>query len=120
MIKCVIVFLFSVGLLNAQDNVGQAGIDVKVGNAFEIGKSETNKYGHIDFPKANFIIKRGGMENYRPIQGEKVVVTSGSERKDGSTKVKIKRTDGGKFFGSHSMVAASFDDALKTAELQIL
>ena len=114
MIKYVIAFLFSVGLLNARDNIGQVDIYLKVGDVFEMGKPKTNTYGHMDFPKVNFIIKHGVIANYQRIAGEKVVVTSAKEREDGSIKVKIERTNGSTFFGSHSIVAANFDDELKT------
>ncbi len=120
MIKYAIALLFSVSLLNAQNNVDQMTTEVKVGDVFEIGKPESNMYKHIDFPRANFIIKRGGIANYKRAEGEKVVVTSVKEKKDGSTKIKIRRTDGGRFFGSHTVVTADFHDALESGELQTL
>jgi hypothetical protein len=39
MIKCIIAFLFSVNLLNAQINASQMSTDVKVGDVFEIGET---------------------------------------------------------------------------------
>lgn len=120
MIKYVIVLLFSINLLHEQANASQTNIKVKVGDVFEIGKPETNKYKYIDFPKANFIIKRGGIANYKRVEGEKVVVTSVKEKKDGSTKIKIKRVDGNRFFGSHSIVAVDFFGAMESGELQTL
>lgn len=120
MIKCVIAFLFSVNLLNAQINASQMSTDVKVGDTFEIGKLETNKHKYIDFTRANFIIKRGGIANYKGAEGKKVVVASVKERKDGSLRIKIKRVDGNRFFGSHSVVAVDFFGALDSGELQTL
>lgn len=120
MIKYVIVLLFSINLLHAQANASQTNTKVKVGDVFQIGKPETNKYKYIDFPKANFIIKRGGIANYKRVEGEKVVVTSVKEKKDGSTKIKIKRVDGKRFFGSHSIVAVDFFGAMESGELQTL
>jgi hypothetical protein len=117
MIKYAIALLFSVSVLNAQNNVDQTTA-VKVGDVFEIGTPESNKYKHINFPRANFIIKRGGIANYKRVQGEEVVVTSVKEKKDGTTQIKIKRNDGGRFFGSHTVVAADFQDALASGELE--
>lgn len=117
MIKYAITLLFSVGSLLAQDN-DQTTTDVEVGDVFEIGKPETNTYKYINFPRANFIIKRGGIANYKSVQKNTVVVTSVKEKKNGSTEVKIKRKDGGRFFGSHTVVSVDFDDALRAGELQ--
>ena len=52
--------------------------------------------------------------------GEKVVVTSVKEKKDGTTQIKIKRNDGGRFFGSHTVVTADYKDAINSGELQVL
>jgi hypothetical protein len=120
MIKYAIFLVFSASMLNAQSTLNQDAIDVKVGDIFEIGKPETNTYKHINFPKANFIIKRGGFANYKRAEGQKVVVTSVKEKKDGSTQVKIKRTDGNRFFGSHTVVSVDFNEALTSGELEVL
>lgn len=117
MIKYAIALLFSVSMLNAQMSTVQTSAEVQVGDVFEIGKPESNKYKHIKFPRANFIIKRGGVANYKLAQGETVVVNSVKEKKDGTVVVKIKRKDGGRFFGSHSVVAADIDEALSSGEL---
>ena len=115
----VLVF-YMVSVLNAQDSINVVPTDVKVGDVFEIGQPETNKYKHIKFPKANFIVKRGGTANYKRVEGQKVVVTSIKEKKDGTTLVKIKRTDGNRFFGSHNVVTADFKQALESGELELL
>jgi hypothetical protein len=120
MIKYAIALLFSVSMLHAQSSVNQEVTDVKVGDIFEIGKPEANIYKHINFPRANFIIKRGGIANYKRAEGEKVVVTSVKEKRDGTTEVKIKRTDGNRFFGSHTVVSVDFKEALESGELELL
>jgi len=119
MLKYAIALLFSVSLLNAQDNV-TTQTEVNVGDVLEIGKPESNKYKHIDFPRENFIIKRGGIANYRSAHGEKVVVTAVKLKKDGTTQIKIKRNDGNRFFGSHTVVTADYKDAISSGELQVL
>ncbi|WP_405398274.1 hypothetical protein [Maribacter sp. Asnod2-G09] len=119
MLKYAITLLFSVSLLNAQSN-DTSQTEVNVGDVFEIGKPETNKYKHIDFPRENFIIKRGGIANYRRAHGEEVVVTAVKEKKDGTTEIKIKRNDGGRFFNSHTVVTADYKEAINSGELQAL
>ncbi|WP_246160810.1 hypothetical protein [Maribacter flavus] len=88
--------------------------EVKIGDVFEIGTSESNQYNHTDFPGLNFIIKRGSIANYKREEGEKVFGTSVKEKKDSSTKIKLKYTDGGRFFGSHPVVSADFQEAVKS------
>ncbi|KAA2217435.1 MULTISPECIES: hypothetical protein [Maribacter] len=117
MIKYVFALMFSVSVLNAQVSDEQTRIDVKVGDVFEIGKPETNKYKHIEFPRANFIIKRGGIANYKSVLGEKVVVSSIKEKRNGTTEVRIKKVDGHRFFGSHPSVTVDIDEALNSGEL---
>ncbi|WP_108424712.1 hypothetical protein [Flagellimonas amoyensis] len=91
--------------------------DVAVGDTFEIGRPDSPQYAHLEFPRANFIVKRGGIANYKSVEGQKVVVTSIKEKKDGTKVVKIKRADGNRFFGSHWSVAANVEKALESGEL---
>lgn len=118
MIKYAIALLLSISVLHAQ-NEDQIPTEVQVGDVFEIGKPETNRYKHIDFPRANFIIKRGGIANYSSVEGNKVVVTSVKEKKDGTKEVKIKRKDGRRFFGSHAVVSVYYRPALESGELLV-
>ncbi len=103
--------------LNAKDTNCIAPQEVQVGDIFKIGDSEAPRYEHIKFPRPNFIIKRGGVANYKGLPGNKVVVTSVEEKMDGTLIVKIKRADGGRFFGSHWEVSADLKGALETGEL---
>ena len=104
--------------LNAQDVNFVELQEVKVGETLEIGSPESSMYKHIDFPRANFIIKKGGIANYKSLEGNKVVITSLKEKKDGSYLVKLKRADGKRFFGSHVAVSANLKDALESGELR--
>lgn len=108
-------YLLFLGLFIAAINL-QAQ-DVAVGDTFEIGSPDSPQYAHLEFPRANFIIKRGGIANYKSVQGQKVVVTSVKEKKDGTKVVKIKRADGNRFFGSHWQIAANVEKALESGEL---
>ncbi|WP_455169061.1 hypothetical protein [Aegicerativicinus sediminis] len=115
----IIVLLFSLGMLGAQASTEQNTTEVKVGDTFEIGKPETNTYKHINFPRANFIIKGGGIADYNNLEGKKVVVTSVKEKADGTTEVKIKRANGMRFFRSHTVVSANIEQALNSGELKV-
>ncbi|MGB5227209.1 MAG: hypothetical protein WBN55_03035 [Eudoraea sp.] len=106
----------SIGL-NAKDDKYIAPQDVQVGDILKIGYPDAPRYKHINFPRPNFIIKRGGIANYKGLPGNKVVVTSVEEKMDGTLVVKIKKVDGGRFFGSHWEVSADLQSALETGEL---
>ncbi|MEO9893165.1 hypothetical protein [Aurantibacter sp.] len=117
MVKYVIAFLFSVSTLSAQNSTNQDS-NVQVGDVFTIGSAESNSYKHINFPRANFIIKRGGILNYKKIPGSLVEITSVKEKADGTTAVKLKRKNGTRFFGSHKVVEADIYAAVNSGELQ--
>jgi len=116
-IVLAILFVVATANVNAQKVNPQ---DVKVGDIMEIGKPDAPKFKHIDFPRANFIIKKGGIANYSTVVGNKVVITEMKEKKDGTVVVKIKKTDGKRFFNSHPVVKADLKDALESGELSVL
>lgn len=117
--QLIFALLFAVGSisLNANDANYTAPQEVQVGDIFRIGDPDAPRYEHINFPRPNFIIKRGGVANYKGLPGNKVVVTAVEEKMDGTLVVKIKRADGGRFFGSHWEVSAELKGALETGEL---
>ncbi len=116
-IVLAILFVVATTNINAQNVNPQ---EVKVGDVMEIGKPDAPKFKHIDFPRANFIIKKGGIANYNTVVGNKVVVTAIKEKKDGTVEVRIKKTDGKRFFNSHPVVKADLKNALESGELSVL
>lgn len=106
-----LMFLLSVSIY-AQSNTS----NVAIGDVFVIGEANDN-YNHINFPKANFIIKKGGIVSYKNIVGEKVEVTSVKEDKDGQLVATIKLASKKKFFNSHKYVTVVVDKAIETKEL---
>jgi len=117
--KIFFAVLFIVGTLciNAQSGGPEVLKEVKTGDILQIGLPDAPSYKHIAFPRANFIVKNGGIANYKKLAGVKVVVTDVTEKKDGTLKIKIKRTDGNRFFGKQT-VAADLKDALESGELR--
>lgn len=91
--------------------------DFNKGDVFQIGTVNYNDYKHINFPRANFIIKKGGIANYKNIKGKNVVVTSIKEKNDGKLIATIKLVESGKFFNSHKYVTVDIDKAIKNKEL---
>ncbi len=91
--------------------------DFKAGNVFLIGNVKYNKYKHINFPRANFIIKKGGMADYKNIKGKKVIITSIDENSNGERIATIKLVELRKFFNSHAYVTVDIKKAIKNKEL---
>ncbi|MEP3836769.1 MAG: hypothetical protein ABJM36_03940 [Algibacter sp.] len=118
--KYVLATVIGLGVLtmNAQD-FNSKSIAVEKGDVIEIGKPSTFKYKHIKFPRANFIIKRGGIANYKAALGDEVVVTNVDATKNGVTKVDVKRKDGKRFFNTVSTVSINFEDALAANEIKL-
>jgi hypothetical protein len=48
-----------------------------------------------------------------------VVITAVKKKKNGSVVVKIKRTDGQRFFRTHKVIKADFVNAVQAGELQV-
>lgn len=114
-IVLLVLGTISVNAQNAKQ-IGQE--EVQVGDILEIGRPDASRFQHIDFPRPNFIIKKGGIANYKRVEGDKVVVTSIKETKDGTLVVQIKLADGGRFFRTHSVVSADLKNALESGELR--
>lgn len=91
--------------------------NVKVGDTFTIGEAHNNNYKHISFPKANLIIKKGGIASYKNIKGAKVTVTSVEEKKDGRVIATIKLVSDKAFFNSHKYVTVDVAEAIREKEL---
>lgn len=114
-ILIVVFALFSLNL-EAQQKTG-LDIDVKVGTLLTINKPSAREYKHIQFPRRNIIIKRGGIANMNSVSGEEVIVSKTGENRKGVVVVTLKRKDGHKFFNSFPIVKANLNDALAAGEL---
>jgi len=104
--------------INAQDDANKSTV-LKVGDVIEIGTPSTSKYKYIKFPRANFIIKRNGVADYKSALGEEVVVTDVETIDDGNTRISVKRKDGRRFFNTVSNVSISLEKALEANEIKI-
>ncbi|TYP69913.1 dihydroorotase [Aquimarina intermedia] len=112
-----IVFALLISFLSVTMYAQETTIDVKVGDVFIIGEVDNDSYKYIDFPRANFIIKRGGIANYKKVKGEKVIITSIREQKDGSLLATLALRSNQHFFNSHKHVTAEINEAILQNEL---
>lgn len=92
--------------------------EVKQGEVLVINEAVNYGYSHLNLPRANFIIKAGGRPNYNSLKGLEVEVTEVKINKKGDVKVKLKRRDGKKFFGSFPAVTANYKQALNAGEIR--
>ena len=92
---------------------------VEVGTIVEINNPQVYGFKHINFPRPNFIIKRGGIVNYNSVKGVRVKITAVETKDDGTRQVQLERLDGRKFFRNFSTVKADFDKALESGEIVI-
>ena len=106
------LFLFTFGFTAQSQNTDE----IEVGDVLKIGASENYQYSHINFPKANFIIKSGGLANFKELEGTLVQVTA-VETKPEKTIIAFRRKDGNKFFGSFPEVKANYNKAITSNEL---
>lgn len=116
--KLIVVCIFAFVTLGV--SAQEKNIDVKKGDVFEIASPSGQEFKHINFPKKNFIIKRGGIANDKLVYGEEVIVTSVALTKDGSAEIRIKPKNGGKFYNALRSVKVDFEDAIRTGELKVL
>ncbi|GAA4278102.1 hypothetical protein [Aquimarina mytili] len=110
--KLIFITLLSFFSAQGQENIK----DIVVGDILTVGAPSAMHYKHIYFPKTNFIIKKGGIPNYKALIGNRVIVT-GVDKKDGYTKISFKKDDGRKFFNSITIVNANLEEALKEKEI---
>lgn len=118
--RYLLAFLCTVCTLGLFAQSTMSSSQVKVGDIFEIGTPATSNYQHLDIPRPNTIIKRGGLYNLKDLDGVEVVVTSIKEQKDGTTKATIKPTNHSRFFGSHKYMKVDLTAALDAGELKAL
>lgn len=91
--------------------------DIVVGSELMIGVPSANSYEHIKLSRMNFIIKKGGIPNYKTLLESKVVVSDVKEMPDGRKVVYLKRKNGKRFFNSHSYIKAELQEAITSEEL---
>ncbi|RRQ50342.1 hypothetical protein DZC72_07260 [Maribacter algicola] len=111
LLSLLTLFLVSFGAFSQTESA-----EIKVGDIFSIQKSSNLPFDHIHFPKANFIIKRGGVADYKGLDDVKVKVVELLD--DGMAK--LTSVNGKKFFNTYKYVKADMTQALEDGELQYL
>jgi len=101
-------------------NGQEKNTDIKEGDTLEIVKPSNSDFKHINFPKKNIIIKRGGIASNKLVNGKQVIVTKVTTENDGSTKISIKKADGSRFYKAIPTVTVDYESALNSGEIKVL
>lgn len=116
--KKVITLVMSLCLVVAlHANTTPLNSEIKVGTELKIGAASAATYQHLVLPRKNFIIKRGGLANYKSLKNITVVVAAVNTKKNGDVEVTLKRKNSKKFFNSHPTIKADYTKALEQKEL---
>ncbi|MEP5255085.1 MAG: hypothetical protein ABJQ39_08525 [Winogradskyella arenosi] len=111
--KKLLFTLLSLGLFIT----GFAQDTPQIGDNLMVKSPASQSYKHIDFPKANILIKRGVVTRYKSVENEAVVIDKIETKNDGSVTVTLKKKDGSKFFGFLDHVEADYSKAIDAGEL---
>ena len=112
----LLIFVSGISFANTSPETSFNNNDPKVGDVLKISEPKNLEFKHINFPRLNFIVKKGGLPNYKSIYGELVIVKKIID-KDGSVHVILERKDGKKFFGIQKQVSANYYASIEAGEI---
>ncbi|WP_298528720.1 hypothetical protein [uncultured Christiangramia sp.] len=113
-----IAFLMICGLMSYQVNATNIDTNPEIGDRLLIQSPENTTYTAVNMPKLNFVVKKGGVANYKSVQNTLVEVVKISQNKEGENIVTLQRVDGAKILGLKKSVSANYDQALQIGELK--
>lgn len=113
-----IAFLTICGLMSYQVNATNIDNNPEVGDRLLIQSPENTTYTALNMPKLNFVVKKGGVANYKSVKNTLVEVVKISKNKKGESVVTLQRVDGAKILGLKKSVSANYDQALQIGELK--
>ena len=113
-----IAFLMICGLMSYQVNAINNDNNPEIGDRLLIQSPENTTYTALNMPKLNFVVKKGGVANYKSVQNTLVEVVKISKNKKGESVVTLQRVDGAKILGLKKSVSANYDQALQLGELK--
>jgi len=113
-----IAFLMICGLMSYQVNATNIDNNPEVGDRLLIQSPQNTTYTAMNMPKLNFVVKKGGVANYKSVRNTLVEVVKISQNKKGENIVTLQRVDGAKILGLKKSVSANYDQALQIGELK--
>lgn len=116
--KTLIIALFLISITNAQNYTTNLEQNFEVGDIFIINNPSEGDFKYIDFPKANFIIKKGGIADFKTVDALEVRIKS-MKNFDNKNEVVLERVDDQQFFNRFPTVKANLDGAIAAGELLV-
>ncbi|TQI69252.1 hypothetical protein JM79_0125 [Gramella sp. Hel_I_59] len=113
-----IAFLMICGLVSYQVNATNIDTNPEIGDRLLIQSPENTTYTAVNMPKLNFVVKKGGVANYKSVQNTLVEVVKISQNKKGENIVTLQRVDGAKILNLKKSISANYDQALQLGELK--
>ncbi len=110
----------ALGLANVQAQNNCETPQLKEGDVIKIASPSHATYSHINFPKSNFIIKRGGIANHKSLINKEIEVTEVKMENGCIAQIEVKLKDGKKFFNVVREVSIDLKDALASGEIEML
>lgn len=110
----ILALCLGIGNLFAQESTDP----ISQGTVLTLNSPAGHHYKHIDFPRRNFIIKRGAIADYNSLIGMEIVVKDLIKDSDGKTKAILERKDGRPFFRFYPTVEANLEQAMAVGELK--
>ncbi|MBT8287779.1 MAG: hypothetical protein HKN00_09550 [Flavobacteriaceae bacterium] len=110
------LFFFTFSIIFFLSATAQSDLNTvqKTDDEYVLNKPSNQSYRYVQFPRPNFVIKRGGIANYRALVGVKLRIHSVDESKE---LVYLTRSDGKKFFNKYKLVSADLNKAVNSGEL---
>ncbi len=109
--------LLTLGMISAQAQISEKNSSpIEVGDTIILNKATIDDYTYVDFPRRNFILKKGGLPA-KNLNGSAVIVTDIAIDNKNRTKVKVKPADGSKFFNALTSVTIQLQEAVDNGEI---
>lgn len=113
--KHMYLFITAVFAICSLQSVQGQTNSLEIGDKLILGAPSGSTYSHVNVPRKNFIIKRGGIAKIASLMNTSIVVTDityGTK-----TLITFKRSDGRKFFRVYKTLSADFDGGINAGEL---
>ncbi|MEC3908698.1 hypothetical protein VOI54_16845 [Tamlana sp. 2201CG12-4] len=112
----VLFLVYGMTFASADTPITPNNTDPKIGDVLKIKTPKRVSFKHIDFPRLNFIVKRGSIASYKSVHEELVVVKEVNDD-NGDIHVILERKDGKKFFGYLKQVKANYTESIEAGEI---
>ncbi|WP_165748277.1 hypothetical protein [Cellulophaga sp. Z1A5H] len=116
--KTFIIFIF-MAMYTLSGHSQKTTANLEEGTIVILTNINGEHYKHIDFPRKNFIIKRGALADFNSLAGTKLVIKEYKATKGTNQIALLSRQDDKPFFRFFSSVEANIEQAIESGELKM-